>query len=162
MISMANTDASLPYNHDLFESLILQKRIKAALSTCSSCPPNYSPIRHTDLCVVNLGQTDSFCSAAQRCAEFGAARGHVAFLVGRNARQIMPHLPVSTNLWLGLNVFLTAPNPSTVGWRDVDPRTPQYTTVGSEIQWHSGEPGGGVPIVISDCRSKAMYDCTPT
>ncbi|KAG5442070.1 hypothetical protein CSKR_102838 [Clonorchis sinensis] len=28
MTSVINTDASLPYNHDLFESLIVKKRIK--------------------------------------------------------------------------------------------------------------------------------------
>ncbi|KER20981.1 hypothetical protein T265_10592 [Opisthorchis viverrini] len=28
MTSVLNTDASLPYNHDLFESLIVKKRIK--------------------------------------------------------------------------------------------------------------------------------------
>ncbi|GAA53329.1 hypothetical protein CLF_110013 [Clonorchis sinensis] len=31
MTSVFNTDASLPYNHDSFESLIVKKRIKAAM-----------------------------------------------------------------------------------------------------------------------------------
>ncbi|TGZ70678.1 hypothetical protein CRM22_003062 [Opisthorchis felineus] len=138
-------------------ALILQ----AVLSTCSDCPPKYFQIR-PDLCVVNLGPTDSYCSAAEMCANFGAARGHLAFLVGRNARQIMPHLPGSTNLCLGLNVFLTSPNQSTVGWRDVDPRTPQYTTKKDEIFWQLGEPGGTDPIIIMEGTTRTMYSCLTT
>ncbi|GAA57003.1 hypothetical protein CLF_111982 [Clonorchis sinensis] len=36
MTSVTNTDASLPYNHGLFESLIVKKRIKYKYSMCHS------------------------------------------------------------------------------------------------------------------------------
>ncbi|GAA52556.1 hypothetical protein CLF_108319 [Clonorchis sinensis] len=135
--------------------------LQAVLSTHSSCPPKYSHIP-PDMCVVSQGQKDSFCSASKVCAEFGAARGHLAFLVGRNARQIMRQLPANTNLWLGLNQFLKEESPSTVGWRDFDPRTPEYKTVGGEIIWGNGEPDGGDPIIISRFKNATMYDCSTT
>ncbi|KAG5453371.1 hypothetical protein CSKR_109387 [Clonorchis sinensis] len=94
------------------------------------------------------------------CKRYGAARGHLAFLVGRNTRRVMPHLPTSTNLWLGFNWFLTTPNHSAVGWHDVDPRTPQYTTVGNEILWDPKDPLGTEPVVVSKCLTKTMFDCS--
>ncbi|KER20766.1 hypothetical protein T265_10753 [Opisthorchis viverrini] len=44
MTTVLNTDASLPYNHDLFESLIIKKRMKG-------WPPLY--LRHSELGMVN-------------------------------------------------------------------------------------------------------------
>ncbi|GAA57570.1 hypothetical protein CLF_112907 [Clonorchis sinensis] len=135
--------------------------LQQALQAQSGCPSDYFIIS-PHLCVIDLGGAPTFCRASQMCATFGAARGHLAFLVGRNARQIMRQLPEKTNLWLGLNQFLTEVSPSTVGWRDVDPRTPEYKTVGGEIIWSNGEPDGGDPIIISKCKNAIMYDCSTT
>ncbi|KAG5453372.1 hypothetical protein CSKR_109388 [Clonorchis sinensis] len=140
---------------------ISRNQSKAVLSTCSDCPSNYSHIL-PDLCIVNLEQTNSFCSAAEKCANFGATHGHLAFLVGRNARQISPFLNDCTNLWLGLNVLLKPANPSSIGWRDVDPRTPQYTTKRGEISWQLGKTRASNAIIIMEGITRTMYGCSTT
>ncbi|OON16918.1 hypothetical protein X801_07253 [Opisthorchis viverrini] len=94
------------------------------------------------------------------CKRYGAARGHLTFLIGRNTRRVMPHLPNCTNLWLGFNWFLTTMNRSSVGWHDVDPRTPQYTTKGEEILWDLNDPSGTEPVVVSRCLTKTMFGCS--
>ncbi|KER24640.1 hypothetical protein T265_07738 [Opisthorchis viverrini] len=41
MTSVFNTDASLPYNHDLFESLIVKKRVKVDGGLSASVPQSF-------------------------------------------------------------------------------------------------------------------------
>ncbi|OON14582.1 hypothetical protein X801_09625 [Opisthorchis viverrini] len=135
--------------------------METVLSICSGCPPTYEQIS-PDLCVINLGPASSFCEASAMCANYGAERGELAFLVGRNVRRLIPSLNPATNLWLGMNGFLILPNRTAVAWRDTDPRTPRFTTVGEEIVWFADEPGGAESVIVFQYSSKAMHDCYPT
>ncbi|KAG5442846.1 hypothetical protein CSKR_113290 [Clonorchis sinensis] len=135
--------------------------VETALIVSSGCPLTYEEIL-PDFCAVNLGPALSFCEASEMCAHYGAAGDELAFLVGRNARQLLPFLPPTTDLWLGMNAFLTLPNRTAVGWRDTDPRTPQYKSVGEEILWDIYQPSGSEAVIMFVSASGGMHDCPPT
>ncbi|TGZ70574.1 hypothetical protein CRM22_001849 [Opisthorchis felineus] len=128
------------------------------LSTHSGCPSSYNQIS-PDLCVVRLTTANTFCRACEMCAQYGAARGHLAFLLGRNANRVFPVTAEPGYTWLGFTKFLTEPSLFTIGWRDVDPRTPGFTTTGSEMIWSGLELQDDQPVAVI-YKDGVIYDCT--
>ncbi|KAG5453377.1 hypothetical protein CSKR_109394 [Clonorchis sinensis] len=133
--------------------ILLQKTFRAL----SGCPSTYTQIA-PDLCLVKVGITSSFFVACEMCATYGAERGHLAFLLGRNAKQVITLLPGAESVWFGLNAFLTGLNGSNIEWRDVDPRTPGFVTVPCELTWTESQPDGNEPILFRKPWESGMHD----
>ncbi|KER33251.1 hypothetical protein T265_00935 [Opisthorchis viverrini] len=131
--------------------------LQAIMRAHSQCPSPYNEVS-PGLCVVRLASANSFCAACEMCAKYGAARGQLAFVLGRNANRVFPNDSETGHTWLGFNKFLTEPTQRAVGWRDVDPRTPGFMTNGPEMQLAVAEPQANSTVVVTHGNGK-MYDC---
>ncbi|GAA55940.1 hypothetical protein CLF_109424 [Clonorchis sinensis] len=131
--------------------------LQAIVRTHSKCPSSYNEVS-PGLCVVRLRTAYSFCEACEMCAQYGAVRGHLAFILGRNANRVFPNQSETTFTWLGFNKFLTQPRQPAVEWRDVDPRTPDFTTNDWELKLANIEPTPNLPVVVINSVG-AMYTC---
>ncbi|KAG5453238.1 hypothetical protein CSKR_113603 [Clonorchis sinensis] len=130
--------------------------LQAIVRTHSKCPSSYNEVS-PGLCVVRLRTAYSFCEACEMCAQYGAVRGHLAFILGRNANRVFPNQSETAFTWLGFNKFLTQPRQPAVEWRDVDPRTPDFTTNGSEMKFATRE-ASILPVVVINSVG-TMYTC---
>ncbi|KAG5450752.1 hypothetical protein CSKR_108941 [Clonorchis sinensis] len=120
------------------------------------CPSNYRELQR-NICVAELGETEEFCSACGKCADYGRYHGQLAFLMGRHFLNLTSDDNISTNLWTGLNRLLGQKKTSTDVWRDVDPRSPTYAVQSSEIPWGRNEPNGE-PAIMYHKQSNRMRD----
>ncbi|KAF8569443.1 hypothetical protein P879_09144 [Paragonimus westermani] len=107
----------------------------------ATCPLKFTS-DSADLCATRVGQSQSFCEAANQCAQLGNNISAIVFLIGRNALK----LPVQgLEHWTGVNQLLVHRNALKNGWYDVNPNTPEYTT-GSDFQWGPTQPNGEEPV----------------
>ncbi|KAF7255395.1 hypothetical protein EG68_08168 [Paragonimus skrjabini miyazakii] len=117
------------------------------------CRSHFTPI-FPDGFLRCIGQSNSFCEAAQKCALFGKKLNGIAFLVGRNS----PKFPgTDMQFWTGVNQLLVFRNKSSSGWYDINPNSPEYTT-GSDFAWGKTQPDGHGPVTFYKQAEQSFHD----
>ncbi|KAF8564372.1 hypothetical protein P879_11742 [Paragonimus westermani] len=124
---------------DLLKTLLMMFAVYGTGNT--SCSSEFTS-DSVDLCAARVGQSQSFCGAANQCTQLGNNISAIVFLIGRNA----PKLPEQgLEHWTGVNQLLVYRNALKTGWYDVNPNTPEYTTA-SDFQWGPTQPQGKEPV----------------
>ncbi|TGZ68516.1 hypothetical protein CRM22_004227 [Opisthorchis felineus] len=125
-----------------------------------SCPSNYLQVSES-VCVIHAGGSHTFCGACQKCSDYGKAHGDLVFMHGRNVKLIKPLLPKEIALWNGMNGLLELPDGKTAeGWRDLDPRTPEFVSGPNQFQWATNEPDSGEPHLVYNTSTGLIWDNT--
>ncbi|KER18690.1 hypothetical protein T265_12190 [Opisthorchis viverrini] len=141
----------------MFFPQILSIFLHASLSLSSNCPANFK-LHIAQVCLVQRPGTKGFCNAVQSCADYGKQRNQLVFLIGRNAPLlafiVQPLKPVYT----GLNCLLETQVDKDTVWRDLDPRSPEYSIPSTSIIWSENHPRGNRPFLLWSPREITMQD----
>ncbi|KAG5442517.1 hypothetical protein CSKR_114470 [Clonorchis sinensis] len=122
------------------------------------CPPEYTQLS-ADVCMIQLGAANEFCKACALCSNYGKQRNQVAFLQGRNVNLLKSVLQTGSAVWTGMHGLLGIPkSPSVAGWRDLDPRTPEFTSGPDLFKWAPNQPTGSEPHLVFHKHHEVMYD----
>ncbi|OON19293.1 PAN domain protein, partial [Opisthorchis viverrini] len=141
----------------MFKSAVVTV-IVCLLTVTLACPSNYLQASES-VCVIHQGRSSTFCEACQKCSKYGKARGDLVFLHGRNVELIRKVLPKGIALWGGLNGLLELGDGKTAeGWRDLDPRTPDFVSGPNQFRWARNEPDQGEPHLVYNSSTGEMWD----
>ncbi|KAF5404714.1 hypothetical protein PHET_01707 [Paragonimus heterotremus] len=122
----------------------------------TGCPDDLDHVG-SNVCVMNLGDTNMFCNAAERCAGVGELRGWKLFLIGHNAPLVENiHAFTLHPVWTGVNQLLINRQTATDGWGDTNPDTPEYKTP-LDFPWFNNQPSADNPYTYYNFRHKAFF-----
>ncbi|KAF5404713.1 hypothetical protein PHET_01706 [Paragonimus heterotremus] len=109
------------------------------------CPKKLTYLS-SNFCVINLDDTNTFCSAAESCA------GH-----GRNAPLLdQTYSFILYPIWTGVNQLLINRQTASDGWRDTNPDTPEYKTP-SNFPWFDNQPIADRPYTYYDFQNEGFF-----
>ncbi|KAG5442353.1 hypothetical protein CSKR_109283 [Clonorchis sinensis] len=109
---------------------------------CFTCPPTFRNLGES-FCVVVLRRTLRFCSATEKCARYGERNKQVVYLIGRNIVRVPRLITDVRGMHTGINFLLEPPTNGNLVWRDLDPKSPEYTATEKEFNYNIRPMGQG-------------------
>ncbi|TPP60556.1 hypothetical protein FGIG_09734 [Fasciola gigantica] len=120
--------------------LFLLFEVKSELCQ-ANCPRDFLRTE-TDLCMIGLPSSLSYCAAHERCLNEGRSRHLRLFMVGWNQKAIPKYFPQFSVVPTSITALLNRSDNLREGWRVGDPGRPGFVTgLGDlSISWQHPEP----------------------
>ncbi|KAF7257278.1 hypothetical protein EG68_05088 [Paragonimus skrjabini miyazakii] len=114
------------------------------------CPRGFGLVKST-ICITDMGRVKDFCSAGRKCASVVSTHGQRAFVIGRDYELTLPQRVTQNSCtWSSINDGFAQALHGIKGYRDGDPRTPNYETPTKSLKWLYDRPSRDSPFATFD------------